>query len=764
MTASNDAGVLEEVVGRSLAAAGRLFRHPNKIAFWLTNATAISVLFTYLIWSGATPWEPRPNVVLTMLLADLALLLILGALLGRYLVALWADHRRGKAGSKLHVRFAVLFSIVAVAPAIFVAVFSAIFFYLGIQSWFSERVRTALNESVAVAEAYVEEHRGSIRADILVIANDLNRQADFLARDPALFNQYLSTVAALLNLSEATVYERSGRILARTSLSLAATFDSVPAAVMNETAKAATGEVVLVGTAEDDQVRAVMRLERFGPSPGIYLYIGRNVDTKVLARAQETRDVVREYENLEGARFEFQLTSSLIFIVLALMLLVFAIWLGLSVATRLVTPITALAGAAERVRQGDFQARVDESEGDDELEDLSASFNRMAAQLGEQQGALMEANRKLDRRRIFTEAVLTGVTSAVVGLDHEGRINLPNPSASALLETLPEKLIGRPFADVVPEMAPLLKQAMDDPSGFAEGQVTVDRKGHRHIFLARVSSHKGRENLRNFVVTFDDISELMSAQRMAAWADVARRIAHEIKNPLTPIQLSAERLKRRYLKQISDDSDVFIKCTDTIIRQVDDIGRMVDEFSDFARMPSPIFGTEDLCELVRTNVFPQQMAHGDIDYVTDLPEGEMMLRCDARQVSQVMTNVLQNAYDAIEGRRSRDGGSAPKGKIELSLTDTGRHAVITVRDNGLGLPVQERAHLTEPYVTTRAKGTGLGLAIVKKIVEDHGGRISLRDRPTGGAEVRIQLRKKAADQDGDRKVGEDDVVSSKRIA
>jgi len=750
MTSSNDVGVFGEVANRSWAVVRRLLRRPNKIAFWLTIAAFASVVGTYLLWSHALPWEPTPKVVLVMLLADLALLLILGGFLGRYLVALWADHRQGKAGSKLHVRFAVLFSIVAIAPAIFVAVFSAIFFYLGIQSWFSDRVRTALGESLAVAEAYVAEHRGTIASDLLVIANDLNQEKEFLVNNPPLFNQVLSTVAVIRNLSEATVFDSSGRIIARTSLSLAAAFDSVPLDVLQASQGATPGRYVLVKTTSEDQVRGVIRLDRFDGE--VFLHIARFVDPKVLGHVKQTAEVVREYESLEGTRFEFQLTTTLIFIVLALMLLVFAIWLGLSVATRLVTPITALAHAAEQVRTGDFDIRVDEAASEDEIGTLSVAFNRMAAQLGEQQSDLIDANRKLDRRRLFTEAVLTGVSSGVVGLDSEGRVNLPNPSASTLLATRSDEMIGKRFIDVVPEMAGLLEQARDNPYKEVEEQVTVARQGHRHIFLTRVASHTGPSSQRNFVVTFDDITELVSAQRKAAWAEVARRIAHEIKNPLTPIQLSAERLKRRYLKEISTDPDVFIKCTDTIIRQVDDIGRMVDEFSDFARMPSPVFQNENICALARDNIFPQQMAHNDIEYVSDLPDGPLMLRCDSRQVSQVFTNVLQNAFDAIVGRRERDTDAAPAGRIEISIEDGDEFVAIIVQDNGLGLPPDGRETLTEPYVTTRSKGTGLGLAIVKKIAEDHGGRIVLGDRSDGGAVVRVELSKGSTENE-DRSIG-----------
>jgi two-component system nitrogen regulation sensor histidine kinase NtrY len=725
-------GPAEQLQQRLIAWARRV-RLSGKLVIGLAVACALSGLGTYLAWSGVTPHGPDPRFVLVLLVVDLILLLALGAVIARQLVRLWVERRSGSAGSRLHLRFVALFSLVAVAPAIITAVFSAAFFHLGIQSWFADSVRTVVSESLAVAEAYVAEHRETIRADILAMANDLSREAPQFARNQALFNRVLQTQAALRSLSEATVFDSTGRILARTVLSLSAAFETVP---LDAVSRANDGEVVVFADEDEDQVHALIRLERFLDA---YLYVGRFVDAKVLNHAQQTREVVAKYEELEGARSGIQLTAALIFMVVALLLLVVAVWLGLVFANRLVRPITALVVAAERVRQGDLEARVSEAKDDDEIATLSRAFNRMTHQLSSQRTELVEANRQLDRRRRFTEAVLAGVSAGVIGLDRQGRVTLPNRSAAELLGADEEELAGRPLAEVAPELAPLLEEARERPDRLVERQITIARKGRQRTLIARVAGEVAPGEGRGYVVTLDDVTDLMTAQRTAAWADVARRIAHEIKNPLTPIQLSAERLRRKYGKEVVTDPDIFAQCTETIIRQVGDIGRMVDEFSAFARMPAPVLKQEDMKQLIRQSLFPQQVAHPDIDYVIEAPDGPTPLRCDARQVAQVLTNVLKNAAEAIEGRTPPENGVLPRGRIELRVAAPGGQAVVEVIDNGKGLPAEHRDRLTEPYMTTRAKGTGLGLAIVRKIMEDHGGRLVLEDAETGGAKVRLEF-------------------------
>jgi two-component system nitrogen regulation sensor histidine kinase NtrY len=738
MAAKIETRVPAEQLQQRLVAWARRVRLSGKLVIGLAIASALSGLGTYLAWSGVTPHGPNPRFVLVLLVIDLILLLSLGAVIARQLVRLWVERRSGSAGSRLHLRFVALFSLVAVAPAIITAVFSAAFFHLGIQSWFSDSVRTVVRESLAVAEAYVAEHRETIRADILAMANDLSREAPQFARNQTLFNRVLQTQAALRSLSEATVFDSTGRILARTVLSLSAAFETVP---LDAVSRANNGEIVVFADEGEDQVHALIRLDRFLDA---YLYVGRFVDPKVLNHAERTREVVNKYEEREGARSGIQLTAALIFMVVALLLLVVAVWLGLLFANRLVKPITALVVAAERVRQGDLDARVPEARDDDEIASLSRAFNRMTHQLSTQRAELVEANRQLDRRRRFTEAVLAGVSAGVIGLDRQGRVTLPNRSAAELLDTEERDLAGRPLAEIAPELAPLVEEALERPDRLVERQITIARGGGRRTLIARVAGEVVQGEGRGYVVTLDDVTDLMTAQRTAAWADVARRIAHEIKNPLTPIQLSAERLRRKYGREVVTDPDIFAQCTETIIRQVGDIGRMVDEFSAFARMPAPVLKQEDMKQLVRQSLFPQQVAHPDIDYEVAAPEGAVPLRCDGRQVAQVLTNVLKNAAEAIEGRSQPEQGEPPRGRIALRIEDRGSEVAVEVVDNGKGLPAEHRERLTEPYMTTRAKGTGLGLAIVRKIMEDHGGRLALEDAEDGGAKVRLEFSRGAA--------------------
>ncbi len=703
----------------------------RKLSIALAAAAVVAGASTYGSLTGNPPFGPEPRTVFILLLVDLVLLLSLGALVARRIARLWVERRRGSAGSRLHTSFVAWFSAVAVAPAIIMAVFSALFFNLGIQAWFSERVRTALNESVAVAEAYTNEHRKVIRGDILAMAFDINRQAAALVRDPQRFSQVVTTQAALRSLSQAIVFERSGRIVARAPLSFGLEFDSIPTAALDQ---ASDGEVVFLTSDTEDRVRALIRLDRIVDS---YLYVGRFVEPRILGHVERTKRAVAEYERLEGERSGIEITFLIIFIVVAMLLLMVAVWSGLTLATRFVRPIGGLIGAAELVSRGDLSVRVQEGPDDDEMATLGRAFNRMTSQLESQRAELMVANRQLDERRRFTEAVLAGVSAGVIGLDRDGRIDLPNRSAVALLAVDADHLAGRSFADAVPEMAEMLTQVRARPERQVQGQITLNRGGVHRRLLVRVAAERSGAEMMGFVVTFDDITELESAQRTAAWADVARRIAHEIKNPLTPIRLAAERLKRRYQGEIATDPEVFSRCTDTIIRQVGDIGRMVDEFSDFARMPAPVVSSEDLAEVVRNAVFLQEQAHPDIVFRGVYPEQGTRLRCDPHQVEQALANLLQNAAQAIADREADGPEALPEGRIDIRVAEADGQIVVEITDNGRGLPAKERDRLTEPYVTARARGTGLGLAIVRKIAEDHGARLTLEDGPGCGARASV---------------------------
>lgn len=700
----------------------------RKATIALAIAALLSGIATYAAMTGAPPFGPSPQTVLLLLNLNLVLLLLLGAVVAFRLVQIWTERRRGLAGSGLHIRLVGLFSAVAVTPTIVVAVFSYLFFSFGIQSWFSERVRTALGESLAVAESYLREHQNTIRADVAAMANDLNHEATFLLLNPQRLAQVVQTQATLRNLSEAVVFDGTGRVLARSGFSFALEFEPIPEWAMQ---RARAGNIAVVTSDNDDRVRALVRLDGFGDS---YLYVGRFVDPQVLAHMEHTQRAVAQYERLEGERSGFQITFALIFLVVALLFLVAAVWVGIMIASQIARPVSELVTAAERVRAGDLTSRVPEGEADGELEILSRAFNRMTHRIEMQQRELVEANRQLDDRRRFTETVLAGVSAGVVGLDRDGRVTLPNRSATELLELDRERMIGQPLAELVPETAELLEEAMRRPDRVREAQIKLERHGKSVTLLVRVAAEQENGETQGYVATFDDVSELIAAQRKAAWADVARRIAHEIKNPLTPIQLSAERLKRKYLKEIQSDPDTFKTLSDTIVRHVADIGRMVDEFSSFARMPAPIMKVEDLREICRQALFLQRNAHSEIRFESHLPAEPVLFLCDARQLHQALVNLMKNAAESIEGR---GGGDLPQGLIRVAIEDRGEGAALVVEDNGRGLPRELMDRLTEPYVTTRAKGTGLGLAIVKKIMEDHGGSLVLEDRPEGGARAEL---------------------------
>ncbi len=733
----------------------------RKAALVLAVLAIGSVLATYITFTGAPPFGPDHGSMLLLLNLNLVLLLIFGAIVAKRLVEVWTQRRRGQAGSRLHIRLVVLFSVVAVTPTIIVAIFSYLFLSFGMESWFSDKVRTAIEESRAVAQAYLEEHQQNIRADALEVAADINRNAFNFARNPKALSAFIDDEVRLRGLTEGLVYSaQTGAILGQSAFSAALSLEKPPSWAY---AKAMGGEVAILNSEAEDRVRALVEIEAI---PNAMLYVGRPVDTRVLNHLVATNAAATQYERLEGERSGYQIKFILIFGAAALLLLLAAVWFGVNSASQISKRITGLVVAAEKVGGGDLSARTVELDEDDEFGSLSRAFNLMTQQLETQQTDLVEANLQLDLRRRFTETVLSGVSAGVIGLDERGLVNLPNKSASQLLDSDLDALHGRPLADIVPEMAPLIATAMERPDRLVEGQIRLLVGARAMVLLVRIASEQGHGAMPGYVVTFDDITELLSAQRKAAWADVARRIAHEMKNPLTPIQLSAERLKRKYLAEIKSDPDTFTLCTDTIIRQVGDIGRMVDEFSSFARMPAPLMRRENLLELTRQGVFLQRTAHPEIEFEVDLPGRPVEVSCDSRQISQALTNLLQNAIDSIQARQVADaaaGRDAAPGRIRVRLAIGAMRTVLSVEDNGKGLPKDGRENLTEPYVTTRAKGTGLGLAIVKKIMEDHAGELVLDDGSIGGAGVSLAFPGGSADPQQQRAGVASDAVKQTEV-
>jgi two-component system nitrogen regulation sensor histidine kinase NtrY len=697
----------------------------RKLLILLGVGATVSVIATYVMLTQATPFLKKSKSLIFLLSLDFAFLLILAAVVAKHIAALWAERKSDKAGSKLHSKMVAIFSLLAITPTIFIAAFSAIFFNIVIQSWFNQRVETAIAESIAVADSYLKEHQKVITANAEAMAAELAPYVQNIPYDSELLSQKLSDQVLLRGLDEAIVFNDNRDILGRSQFSFSLDFESFPKSDI-EIAK--TTPVVHTNE-QNDRVRALVAINPLSPT---YLLVGRSVSPTVLSRIENAENAAKEYGRLEQQGSSIALKFAAIFVGIAILLLLAAVLGGLLFADRLAKPVRNWIIAAEEVCKGNLSVRIPEEESE-EFSSLTAAFNRMTEQVESQRHDLILANEQINERRQFTEAVLAGVSAGVIGLDSKGNIHLINQFASEILHLDLNKKIGKKLVKVIPEIAPLFNEIKEIGTDFIEKQVLLNREGHNHTLLVQITSERSRNKISGYVVTFDDITQLQAAQRKAAWADVARRIAHEIKNPLTPIQLAAERLKRRYATQIEKDSETFQNCVDTIIRQVEHIGRLVGEFSSFARMPAPKLKKEDLAKICNEEIFLQQQGHPEIKikFLTKLKG--LAFDCDRSQIGQVLTNLLKNAIEAIESKGTIDGF------IEVDLIDDGSKIILSIADNGIGLPPEGRERLTEPYVTFREKGTGLGLAIVKKIVEDHGGVLSLHDRSGGGAVIQISF-------------------------
>lgn len=756
--------------GSDFFAMRSLVRHVSRLktAMVLACAALVLLVTTFVVLARGLSFAYRPQIEAVVFLLDFIVLLLLGTAVIIRVGRMLAERRRGLAGARLHVRLITLFGVVAVAPTVVIGGLAALFFHFGIQIWFSNRVNTALTEAHDVAAGYLQEHNDNIRTEAFALANiiitanndEMYRHGVDLMRDPSQLGMMLDVEATERGLNEAVVFDSyTNKVVASGGLA-ALQGQQLALPPKDATTLARTNDVAILDSPDERTVRAVVSL---GPSSGLMLVITRPVDAKILEHMRHTDAVVSEYQRLNAHRSAIQISFVLIFAMLGLLVLSVGMLTGLVLAKQITQPLGLLILAARRISEGDLTVRVPEARGrdgrkDDEVGTLSRAFNRMTDQLSTQRTELMVAYEQIDERRRFTETVLSGVSAGVIGLDANQVIELPNRAASRLLQRDLDQCIGQPLSDMVPEFVGMLDRARSEPGQAHTAEIQIDApeksatlgdgpsvgSAGRTLLVRAVGEQRSDEST-GYVVTFDDITALLSAQRKAAWADVARRIAHEIKNPLTPIQLSAERLKRRFMREISSDPETFGQCVDTIVRHVGDIGRMVDEFSSFARMPQPVLKDEDLVRLVREALVLQRNAHPEIVYDTaSLPPKGPIVRCDRRLVGQALTNLLQNAADAIamvvpdheidSVGNGGDPGEA-KGRIRVSLIVNGAEAAVQVTDDGIGLPSVDRHRLTEPYITHKPKGTGLGLAIVKKIMEDHSGGIRLEDRPDGRGTV-----------------------------
>ena len=716
--------------------AHRLRRLTGWAGFGLVVMGVFAGVGTFAILTGLTPIKPNRDSTTLLLIANAALLLVMALMVLGQLVFLLIEKKRGTPGAGLHLRLVLLFSLIAVVPAILVAVFASVTLNRGLDAWFSERTRAIVDGAVNVAESYLRDNAEATRGDVAAIAADLAQQEDLFDSDRAAFVGRVGRHALLRGLGAVFVFNTKAHLI-DTRIAASDQVEFRPPTA-EQLARADKGElVVLPPGVGGNVVRALIKLQNFTDE---YLYIYRAVNPSVLDQLGKTRAAKAEYDTLMSQRLGVQLTFALMYAVVGFIFLLAAIWIGLWYSDRLVAPVVSLLYAAQRVSKGELDTKVAVAVGSGDLQTLSRTFNLMTGHIKAQRDELVAANEKLDTRRRFTEAMLAGVSAGVIGVDPDGKVSLTNRSAASLLKRNEADLVEYPLSEVLPDFNALYQLALSRPSGFAEGQVDVNHHGALRSYFARFTGESTEADAHGHVLTFDDITELVSAQRNSAWADIARRIAHEIKNPLTPIQLSAERLKRKYGNQIHQDKQIFDQCTDTIIRQVGDIGRMVDEFSSFARMPKAVSELHELANVVREATVLQRVSAADVDIELDVKSGEFSLLFDRRLITQAVTNLVKNARESIEGRQH----TAPdlRGHVLVEAGLEANRPFIRVTDNGIGLPKENRHRLAEPYMTTREKGTGLGLAIVKRIMEEHGGKLILEDAPesfAGGLGARVTL-------------------------
>ncbi|RTL74376.1 MAG: PAS domain-containing sensor histidine kinase [Bradyrhizobiaceae bacterium] len=730
MTASETSASIEprfaEPQGRRL----RWLLMPVAVALAL-----ISAFLTFVVLTGLTPIIPTHGVVIGFLLINAATILLLLLIIGREIWLVIQARRRGRAAARLHVQIVALFSVIAVLPAVLVSIVANVTLDRGLDRLFSGPTKAVIQNSLTIANAYLYEHAQLIRGDVLGMANDLNNARPLWDQDRQSFRNVLTQNARARDLPGAMIIDKDSNVLETAANGITQTF-TTPAP---DFLKNVTEDDPQIGVfIQQNYVAAVIRLRAFQDT---FLYVARLLDPRVVAQLRQTQASVAEYSELESRKLGIQVAFALMFTVIALTVLMSAVVIGLNFSNRLVAPIRRLMSAANLVSTGDLHVQVPVIKSEGDLANLGETFNKMTQELRTQRDELVSASNMIDSRRRFIEAVLLSASAGIIGVDNNGIIGILNRSAEKLIGLVETEALNHPLSEVVPELNDLMENAKSGSHRLLQGEIEINRAGIARNLSVRVTAEQSGQAQEGYIITLDDITELVSAQRTSAWADVARRIAHEIKNPLTPIQLSAERIRRKFGKTIVEDRAVFDQCTDTIVRQVDDIRRMVDEFSKFARMPKPVIEGEDVADTVRQAVFLMRVGHPDIDIEADIRQEPMRAHFDRRLISQALTNIIKNATEAIGAVPPEELG---KGRIDVTAAQEDDDIIIDVIDNGVGLPKESRARLLEPYVTTREKGTGLGLAIVGRVLEDHGGKIELNDassiRPgQRGAWVRLRF-------------------------
>lgn len=724
---------------RAKAPAFNRLKNPPRLAsnavfgILFTISTSLIVIGDFLALSGDAE---RTVQALPILQFNLILLTIIAVIVGRHLWTILFSGKSRRSAPLLHRRFVLVFSLAALIPAILVGAFSTTLISRNINEAFGGSNRVYMEEARTFLDSYLSDERNALIRDVGTLKRRLNAS-------PALLENRVTNTARLgverlsLGLDEVFLMTRDGLILMRSQSGQAPDMQ-VP--VRSAFDAVSNGEMAFSQRDDINYLAVLTELENYA---GVYLYSGRYLrsNSQVLSSISGIDESEKALDRFIADQKRIERVFILTFFETVLIILTAAIWLGIMLANRIIDPLGRLVEAAEKVRDGDLSARVNVQQDWGEMSDLGSAFNRMTRQLSSQRDELIREHDVSEQRRQFSEAVLSGVRAGVIGLSQEGRITLVNDSAVRLLGMGSEIMLGQPVETILPEFSDAFKSAREDVHNTAEDQVSFETVNGSRIFDLRVSAYLGARKDTGWVLTFDDMTRLVAAQRHSAWREVARRIAHEIKNPLTPIQLSAERLQRKYSGKGLSDQAVFDNCTQTIIRQVGSLERMVDEFSAFARMPAPEFARVDLRQLLDDVVFEQRVAFPNVQFSFGRPAQAAEVFCDERLISQALANVIKNASESIARRRDSETGSSQEGLIGISVISVDGFYQLHLIDNGAGWPLADKERLLEPYVTTRDTGTGLGLAIVQRVAEDHGGYIRLMDRFDGqsGAEFVFSL-------------------------
>jgi two-component system, NtrC family, nitrogen regulation sensor histidine kinase NtrY len=702
----------------------KIFKHYIVILLLLT---LISSFFTYTYLAKIQLSEIQdPKYIIILIIIDLVLFLCLSTLLARKLFRFW--HKSKHQSGRLQNKIIFTFCLVTAIPTIIITVFSTIFFNFGIQSWFDERVSTAINESVEVAESYFRAQLKLIESDVIIMSQDINYLGPDVSYGPERLVHYLNKQSDDKDLVEAVIFQTSPqKIIAESKFNFSTPFNNLPKNALEE----AKNNIIVVMNTDDnqDKVRALVKLSFL---PNCYLLVARTVDVKVLNHMVNTKGAASEYERLRGRISSLEVQFLVVFLFISCLLLLTAIWLGVMLSSALINPLNKLVNATKQISEGDFDINIIVKKNNDEISVLGQAFNAMAVELSEQRRNLMIANNEIEVKRHFSETILSGVSAGIIAIDSDRSISMLNKAALNILSIeYSSDMVGSDLNELCPEVCSLLPEVQDYIGHEFRKEIAINSNGNNLILVVRIIAEKLLGKTEGYIITFDNITALVLAQRSAAWSDVARKVAHEIKNPLTPIHLAAERLKRKYLHEVSDSKN-FERYVEIIEKHVKDIGTIVEEFVQFARMPSPTFDAVNLAQLVKDAIFSRKCLEKNIDYQTEFNVDKAIIHCDLRQISQVLLNLFKNAEEAIEQNSSNEKGEI---RVKISLIDS--RLVLSINDNGGGFPVELFDHITEPYITSKSTGTGLGLAIVKKILDDHKIEISFSNNQHNGAIVKL---------------------------